>query len=768
MRTALLLWCVLAWTAAEARGQMARVEKPPDIGFVFPAGGRAGTTNTVQIGGEHVYGATVAIVSGKNVAARITNARDPNEGREIQKKKNKKNMTVLDEVVTVEVALAPDAEPGDRDICLVTSNGVSNKLVFQAGQLPETQEVEPNNKPATAMLLPPLPVLVNGRIMPGDVDTFKFSARQGQHLVVDIAARALRPYIADGVPGWFQAILTLSDAQGRTVACADAYRFQQDPVLFYDVPADGEYVLAVRDSIYRGREDFVYRLQIGELPFITGVSPLGAARGTQPVTVKLSGRNLPAETLAVDVNLPAPGLVYLAVTNRGLISARVPFAVGDLPELSAGPAASQPGGVQKVDWPVVINGCLRAPGEKNTFCFAGRQGQTVCLEIRARRLGSPLDSFLVLRNSRGEKLAENDDAKDRGEGYLTHQADSALLCKLPEDGDYTVSLRDTEGQGGADYAYRLRISPPLPDFELRTTPAAVSVPAGGSAPLTVHAIRRDGFTGAIRLGLDEPSGGLTLDGALIPEGADKVSLTVSASRQAAAGASGARLRGTAVIAGKTVTHLAVPAEDLMQAFLYQHLLPFHEQTVLVPPAEAPFSVALQLPPAGYLALPRGREVSFPVSATRRPGYDGPIRLALVNQPKGITLRRGFIPAGRNAGFVTVRTESKVEAPLQDNLIITGAMALEREATPEEQARIEAQAAKKAKLAAGTPDGKPAPATNAVGQAHTDTPPAVPAATNATAKKVSAPVEKKPLMIRRPVLVTLPAVPFRVTAGTTAP
>ena len=27
--------------------------------------------------------------------------------------------------------------------------------------------------------------------------------------------------------------------------------------------------------IYRGREDFVYRIALGELPFITGIFPLG-------------------------------------------------------------------------------------------------------------------------------------------------------------------------------------------------------------------------------------------------------------------------------------------------------------------------------------------------------------------------------------------------------------------------------------------------------------------------------------------------------------
>jgi hypothetical protein len=62
-------------------------------------------------------------------------------------------------------------------------------------------------------------------------------------------------------------------------------------VIYYEVPEDGQYVVEIRDSIYRGREDFVYRITLGELPFVTGVFPLGARAG-QEVTVELQGWNL--------------------------------------------------------------------------------------------------------------------------------------------------------------------------------------------------------------------------------------------------------------------------------------------------------------------------------------------------------------------------------------------------------------------------------------------------------------------------------------------
>ena len=81
------------------------------------------------------------------------------------------------------------------------------------------------------------------------------------------------------MPGWFQAALTLYDSKGREVAYNDDFRFRPDPVLLCQIPADGEYVLEVKDAIYRGREDFVYRITLGELPFVTGIYPLGGQAG---------------------------------------------------------------------------------------------------------------------------------------------------------------------------------------------------------------------------------------------------------------------------------------------------------------------------------------------------------------------------------------------------------------------------------------------------------------------------------------------------------
>ena len=67
---------------------------------------------------------------------------------------------------------------------------------------------------------------------------------------------------------------------------------QPDPVMAFQLPSDGNYTLVVRDSLYRGREDFIYRISVGELPFIKSIFPLGGERGKK-VKIRIDGVNIP-------------------------------------------------------------------------------------------------------------------------------------------------------------------------------------------------------------------------------------------------------------------------------------------------------------------------------------------------------------------------------------------------------------------------------------------------------------------------------------------
>ena len=111
---------------------------------------------------------------------------------------------------------------------------------------------------------------------------------------------------------------------------------------------------------------------------------------------------------------------------------------------------------------------------------------------------------------------------------------------LPSAGTYYLHLYDAQNQGGPEYAYRLRISPPRPDFELRVVPSSVNARAGTAVPITVHALRRDGFNGPIDLELKDAPAGFSLSGAKIPAGQAKVRLTLTVPLEPGRAADGAR------------------------------------------------------------------------------------------------------------------------------------------------------------------------------------------------------------------------------------
>jgi hypothetical protein len=154
----------------------------------------------------------------------------------------------------------------------------------------------------------------------------------------------------------------------------------------------------------------------------------------------------------------------------------------------------------------------------------------------------------------------------------THFADSLLTATVPADGTYYLHVGDAQQNGGPEYAYRLRLSLPRPDFDLRIVPSALNVAAGGTARVTVYALRKDGWAGDIALALKDAPKGYALKGDRVPAGQDKVEVTLTVPPTPPAEPVSLLMEGRATIGGQQIVRPAVPAEDMMQAFAYRHLV----------------------------------------------------------------------------------------------------------------------------------------------------------------------------------------------------
>jgi hypothetical protein len=500
------------------------------------------------------------------------------------------------ELVFAEVTVAPDAKPGRREIRVITKLGVSNALPFYVGQVPEVARkamktcqlpvlgkehlAQRQRPPEEEELRVTVPCTMNGQIAAGEINRYRFPATKGQRLVISVRARQLVPYVADGVPGWFQAVLKLYDANGKELAYNDDYHCSPDPVIFYEVADDGEFVLTINEALFRGRESFVYRITIGELPFVTSIFPLGGRVG-EPVTIEMNGWNLDKCTLAPPPKDAIPGHYLIAATDGKLVSNDVPFALDTLPECLDTEPNDEPSKAQPVTLPIIVNGRADLPGDWDVFAVDGKAGETIVAEVSARRLGSQFDSFIKVTGPDGKVIALNDDHYDAGSGMNTDHADSYLMVNLPTDGKYFIHVGDTRRLAGKEYAYRLRISQPQPDFALRVIPSRICIPSKASAAVTVFAIRKDGFTGPIELRFKDLPAVLESPGATLAANQEVVELAVKTSLAAMEKPVNVTLVGTAKIGDREVVHEAVPAEDKMQAFLWRHLLTAETLPVLV-------------------------------------------------------------------------------------------------------------------------------------------------------------------------------------------
>jgi hypothetical protein len=259
----------------------------------------------------------------------------------------------------------------------------------------------------------------------------------------------------------------------------------------------------------------------------------------------------------------------------------VPFALDTLPECLDTEPNDEPSKAQPVTLPIIVNGRADLPGDWDVFAVDGKAGETIVAEVSARRLGSQFDSFIKVTGPDGKVIALNDDHYDAGSGMNTDHADSYLMVNLPTDGKYFIHVGDTRRLAGKEYAYRLRISQPQPDFALRVIPSRICIPSKASAAVTVFAIRKDGFTGPIELRFKDLPAVLESPGATLAANQEVVELAVKTSLAAMEKPVNVTLVGTAKIGDREVVHEAVPAEDKMQAFLWRHLLTAETLPVLV-------------------------------------------------------------------------------------------------------------------------------------------------------------------------------------------
>jgi hypothetical protein len=117
-----------------------------------------------------------------------------------------------------------------------------------------------------------LPVALNGILaQPGEIDTYRFTAKKGQSWKVQVFARTLGapvdPKFSIRAVNNPKILLEADDARLQDLGQPSVRgtwhtKEQLDPVAIFKVPADGEYEIAIADTTGAGGPDHVYRVEI--------------------------------------------------------------------------------------------------------------------------------------------------------------------------------------------------------------------------------------------------------------------------------------------------------------------------------------------------------------------------------------------------------------------------------------------------------------------------------------------------------------------------
>lgn len=523
--------------------------------------------------------------------------------------------------------IAPDAPLGNHQLRLITPNGVSNPQNILIGNLREMKEQEPNSTNDEANMLE-LPVTVNGTVSSiDDVDVFHFNLRKGARLIIDIFAQRI------GSP--LDSYMVLYDPNGtEVVKSLDGNGL--DSFVDYTTQHEGKYSLHIRDVRYQGGGNYLYRLNIGELPYLQSVFPLGGKRGAAN-TVNVSGANLGSvNTIQLNISPDATlGIQELRVSNpNGLETNPYPFAIGEFNESNEKEPNDALSQENKIGTPITVNGRIEKAGDVDRYSITVEKGTSLVFDVKAREFRSHLDPVLTIySHKKGEAegsleeqvLRVNDDASG---------TDARIAFTFPEAGNYGISIRDLNNAGGSNFPYRLTIRPLKQGFRLNVNADNPRISRGGTLMLTASVARIDGFNGALRFYSHDLPKGFVFSPTILFPGQNQALITITAPEDAELGLHPFSIVGVSAVGGERLEETTSPKGILL--------------TVLDTP---PFTLSFADVDVNVV---HNKTTNFHVIAERREGFNGAIALNVQGVPARISGGKATIPAGKNSALISLR------------------------------------------------------------------------------------------------------------------
>ena len=553
---------------------------------------------------------------------------------------------IKDSHVLARVKIAADSPLGEHKVRVRTATGVSDLRTFYVGPFPQIEEKEPNSTLDKAQAIP-MNVTVLGTVQNEDVDYYKIEVKKGQPIAIEVEGMRLGRTM-------FDPYVAIRDATGKVLAKADdTALFIQDAYVTFLAPKDGEYFIEVRETSYGGAGN-PYRLHVGHFPRPSAVFPAGG-KAEESLEVKFLGDAageltqtflLPQMSrhkfgvFAERNGLTAPSANIVRVTELQNVIEVEPNDDAK----TATPANFEP--------PLAFNGIISKKGDADWFRFKAKKGQTLDINVYARRIRSQLDTVLVIADATGKTITSNDDSGG---------SDSYLRFNVPADAEYCLKVTDHLGNGGPDCTYRVELTKVEPEVTTYIADTArydtqnrkSIVVARGNRFASLMNVRRKDFSGDVEFGLENFPSGVTMKADLMPKDHTVWPVVFEA-------AADAPLVGR--LANITV-QTPKDAKDQLKGGIWQnydlvqqgndgiYYQVWTDKIAAVVVDELPFKIRIEELKA---PLVQSGSLDVKVVAERKAGFDEPIRVQMLYNPPGVgTTPDITIAKGENSAIYTL-------------------------------------------------------------------------------------------------------------------
>lgn len=635
----------------------------PTIGKIVPAGAPRGSEIEVLVFGTNLHEPQALFF--EDGIVRQTKIESVNE----------KQLRVV-------LNVPEDAPFGNHRFRIRTKKGLSHLRTFRVGPFPQVVEAEtdssqkkPSNNTVEEVQAIQVPqtggLTIAGVVEKEDVDCYQVGLKKGNRLSVAVDGVRL-----NYTP--FDPYIDIVDGDGFVLTASDDHPLmEQDAIMAFTAPKDGNFFVRVRESAYGGSSACSYLLHIGRFPTPSVALPPGANPGSE-VVVKWLGD--PAGAFESKVKIPntfprasseISQLLSVHPQRDGVIAAEaVPLRVTNLPVSKETDSNDSPDGNPSVPAPAAIWGLLEKENDTDWMRIEAPKGSKWSVKGWGRRVGSPIDLTLnaYRDNEKHTRITGNDDSSG---------PDSLMNVTTPEEGSFLIRVSDHQKRGGDTFVWWIEVEPIVPLVKLSVPPSQTKtqndlfpqVPRGNRTTVILNASRSN-FNAELKLLSENLPKGVTATCPNFQNGAPGSFVVFEAAKDAPLSAAMAEYK--AVDAADQTKVLG----GLQQATEMIHGNPNRTPWRYSRSTKMPVAVVEEVPVSLELVQPavplvKNGKADLLVRVHKDEGFKGKVRLFFPFKPPGIGAASGVdVPADKTEVVYPINASDK--APIHDWDVVVSA------------------------------------------------------------------------------------------------